>query len=241
MFNNEKYTVANLTSVKMGVRADKYFPKAKRLVFDGMSAQINAVKVGRAHAAQLDLPQALWLMNKFPEDYQVTEDVMEDPNHLGIFMRPGDFKWWLAIDTIVAEWRGGGGYSEYAKIYKKWFGVMPDHTKYYYKKRLVFDGMSAQINAVKVGRAHAAQLDLPQALWLMNKFPEDYQVTEDVMEDPNHLGIFMRPGDFKWWLDNPPGICSTTRSIRSPTSHLSKWAFGRISTFLKRNGWFSMA
>ena len=114
--------------------ADKYFPKAKRLVFDGMSSQINAVKVGRAHAAQLDLPQALWLVNQFPNDYQVTEDVIEDPNHLGLFTRPGDFKWWLALDTIVAEWRGGGGYSQYAKIYKKWFGVMPDHAKYYYNK-----------------------------------------------------------------------------------------------------------
>ena len=132
--NNEKYTVANLTSVKMGVRADKYFPKAKRLIFDGMSSQINAVKVGRAHAAQLDLPQALWLVNKFPDDYTVTDDVMEDPNHLGIFTRTGDFKWWLTLDTIVAEWRGGGGYSEYAKIYKKWFGKNPDHAKYYYNK-----------------------------------------------------------------------------------------------------------
>jgi len=131
--NNEKYTVANLTSVKMGVRADKYFPKAKRLVFDGMSAQINAVKVGRAHAAQLDLPQALWLVNKFPDDYAVTETVMEDPNHLGLFTRPGDFKWWLVLDTIVAEWKGGGGYSEYAKVYKKWFGIMPKHAKYHYK------------------------------------------------------------------------------------------------------------
>ena len=42
-----------------------------------------------------------------------------------IFLRPDDFKWWLFLDTIVAEMLGGSLWSPYKALYKKWFGVEP--------------------------------------------------------------------------------------------------------------------
>ena len=50
-----------------------------------------------------------------------------------IYMKQGDFKWWLALDTYVGEMRGGSMFKDYSASYTKWFGKAPLNTKYYAK------------------------------------------------------------------------------------------------------------
>lgn len=128
--NNEKYTVANLTAPVQTDRAKKFFPKAKVVTFDSVSAQFTAVKTGRADAAQLDVPVALWYAKENP-DIRVLDEWLTDPTNNAIFVKLDDFVWWRVLDTIVGEMRGGSLYSEYKEIYRKWFGVDPPHEKWY--------------------------------------------------------------------------------------------------------------
>src|SRR5260370_24330815 len=49
----------------------------------------------------------------------------------GVFLKPGDFKWWLWLETTVAELRTGSWYPQYTEIYQKWFGNHPPPQKFY--------------------------------------------------------------------------------------------------------------
>ncbi len=133
--NKESVTVANLTVPAQEERAQRLFPKAKLTVFDSTAAQFNAVRTGRATAAQLDEPVARWYVSQH-DDVQVTTDWITPPTNNAIFTKLGDFEWWLVLDTYVGELRGGSLYPEYAKIYEKWFGSRPPHTKFWIEEQL---------------------------------------------------------------------------------------------------------
>lgn len=133
--NRDNVTVANLTVPAQEERWKRFFPKAKVTTFDTTAAQFTAVKTGRTTAAQLDLPQALYYAKLNPE-MQITDDFLTSPSNNAIFARKGDFQWWLYLDTIVSEMRGGYLYDEYAEIYKKWFGNRPPHARYDIEEQL---------------------------------------------------------------------------------------------------------
>ena len=133
--NKSKVTVANLTVPAQEERAKRLFPKAKLIVFDSTSAQFNAVRTGRANAAQLDEPIARWYVSQH-DDVQVTEDWITPPTNNAVFTKLGDFTWWLVLDTYVNELRNGSLYPQYAEIYKKWFGERPPHTKFWIEEQL---------------------------------------------------------------------------------------------------------
>ena len=57
--NKPEHTVAHLTAPVQEERGKRLYPNAKFLTFDAISAQFNAVKLGRATACQLDAPVAL--------------------------------------------------------------------------------------------------------------------------------------------------------------------------------------
>ena len=133
--NKSKVTVANLTVPAQEERANRLFPKAKLIVFDSTSAQFNAVRTGRANAAQLDEPIARWYVSQH-DDVQVTEDWITPPTNNAVFTKLGDFTWWLVLDTYVNELRNGSLYPQYAEIYKKWFGERPPHTKFWIEEQL---------------------------------------------------------------------------------------------------------
>lgn len=122
--NNASYTVAHLTAPVQEERGKRLYPNAKFLTFDSISAQFNAVKLGRATAAQLDSPVAYFYAKDNP-DIRVLEEWLTDVTGNAIFLRQDDFKWWLFLDTVVAEMIGGSRFSVYKDIYKKWFGVEP--------------------------------------------------------------------------------------------------------------------
>lgn len=130
--NNSKYVNAVLTTPVQAERAKQFFPNSKSIVFDSIGAQFNAVKGNRADAAQLDTPVAQWYVKNNP-DMRILPDVIVLPTNNAIFMKLGDFKWWQVLNTTVGEMRGGSLFSEYSKIYEKWFGTKPEHEKYYVK------------------------------------------------------------------------------------------------------------
>ena len=126
--NKESNTVAHLTAPVQEERGKRLYPKAKFLTFDSISAQFNAVKLGRATAAQLDTPVALWYIKDNP-DIRMLDQWLTDVTGNAIFLRPNDFKWWLYLDTVVAEFTGGSRFSQYKELYKKWLGVEPRSTR----------------------------------------------------------------------------------------------------------------
>ena len=126
--NTPANTVAHLTAPVQEERGKRLYPKAKFLTFDSISAQFNAVKLGRATAAQLDTPVALWYVKDNP-DIRILDQWLTDVTGNAIFLRQNDFKWWLFLDTVVGEITGGSRFSEYKAIYKKWLGVEPRSTR----------------------------------------------------------------------------------------------------------------
>ncbi len=132
--NDAKYTVAHLTAPVQEERGKRIYPKAKFVTFDSIAAQFNAVKLGRADAAQLDAPVAWWYVKDNP-DIRILSEWLTDVTNNAIFLRQGDFKWWLYLDTVVAEMTGGSLFSQYSAIYVKWFGHPPLHAKYYLNRQ----------------------------------------------------------------------------------------------------------
>ncbi|MHA7685047.1 transporter substrate-binding domain-containing protein [Cupriavidus sp. PET2-C1] len=130
--DNPKYSTAILSTPVQAARAKQFFPKAKAVVLDSTGAQFTAVKANRVDAAQLDEPVALWYVKQNPDVRLLTQKMTAATNN-AVFMKPGDFAWWLALDTYVGEMRGGSLYPEYTTIYEKWFGKAPPNAKYYVK------------------------------------------------------------------------------------------------------------
>jgi len=71
---------------------------------------------------------------KFPAGSRIPStngEIIGSPTNNAIFLKPGDFKWWLVLDTMVSEMMGGVTFEDYSAIYRKWFGNEPKHAKYY--------------------------------------------------------------------------------------------------------------
>jgi polar amino acid transport system substrate-binding protein len=129
--DQDKYTIANLNNPQMADRAKRYFPKTKVLTFDTPAAQFLAVKSGRANALQIDTPSAEYWAAHNTDEMEVLPGLLGASQNNGIFLRTGDFKWWLWLDTTVAEMRTGSWYPQYSEIYHKWFGKNPPPQKFY--------------------------------------------------------------------------------------------------------------
>lgn len=128
--NNDKVATAILSTPIQADRAKQFFPKAKTTTLDSIGAQFTAVKGGRVDAAQLDEPVALWYASQ-NKDVRILSERMAAITNNAIYMKQGDFRWWLALDTYVSELRGGSMYNDYSASYSKWFGKAPLNAKYY--------------------------------------------------------------------------------------------------------------
>jgi polar amino acid transport system substrate-binding protein len=126
--NNASNTVAHLTAPVQEERGKRLYPNAKFLTFDSIAAQFNAVKLGRATAAQLDSPVAFFYAKDNP-DIRILDEWLTDVTGNAVFLRQDDFKWWLFLDTVVTEMTGGSRFSAYKDIYRKWFGKEPRSTR----------------------------------------------------------------------------------------------------------------
>jgi polar amino acid transport system substrate-binding protein len=128
--NNEKFTLASLNNPQMQDRHKRYMPKMQNLVFDTPSAMFLAVKTGRAQAMQMDTAVADYYSTQNPE-LKVLPGVLGNIQNNAIFMKPGDFTWWLYLDTVVQELRAGSRYDDYAELFRKWFGKDPPPARFY--------------------------------------------------------------------------------------------------------------
>ena len=129
--NQDKHTIANLNNPQMADRAKRFFPKTKVLTFDTPSGQFLAVRSGRANALQIDTPTADYFASQSKDDFEVLPGLLGASQNNAIYLKPGDFKWWLWLDTAVSELRTGSWYPQYSETYQKWFGKHPPPQKFY--------------------------------------------------------------------------------------------------------------
>ena len=125
--NSDKYTYAILNVPPAIERAKRGIPNAKLLLLDNPSALFLAVKTGRATAFSIDKPIA--------DFYEAENQDLVRLDATGtswgyvfqnaIFMKPGDFKWWLFLDTWVGELTSGSRYEMYQEWYRKWLRKDP--------------------------------------------------------------------------------------------------------------------
>ena len=104
-----------------------------RVPFDTPSAEFLAVQSGRANALQIDTAVAEYFAASNKNLYDVLPELLTPSQNNGIYLKPGDFKWWLFLDTVVGELRSGSWYPRYAEVYHKWFGKNPPPQKFYLK------------------------------------------------------------------------------------------------------------
>lgn len=128
--NNAKFTIANLSNPQMADRAKRFLPNVKMLTFDTPAALFTAVKSGQAQAMQMDTPVVNWYAAN-NKDLKVLPENLAVVQGNAIFMKPGDFTLWLWMDTMVQELTAGSRYTEYAEIYKKWFGTNAPPQRFY--------------------------------------------------------------------------------------------------------------
>ena len=128
--NDPRVTVADLSNPQMADRAKRFFPKAKLVTFDTASAMMLAVRTGQAQAMQMDTPVVDWYAHN-DETFKVLPTLLGNVQNNAIFMKPGDFTWWLYLDTVVKEMRTGSRYDEYSAAFNKWFGRNPPPERFY--------------------------------------------------------------------------------------------------------------
>ena len=102
-----------------GVEIDQY--EEQGLVFE-------ALDTGRADGGIVDLSNALWLTNKFPDRYAHGGDG-ERGSSYGCAVKPGDPIWLNFVNTALREAMNGQDFDQYADAFDKWFGVRPPAPK----------------------------------------------------------------------------------------------------------------
>lgn len=117
-------TLGSTNSAAMVDRAKRYAPKAKTAFFDTDSAAALALKSGRASAWQADSAAATVFVSE-NAGFALLDRPLGTVNNNAIFLKPGDFQLWLALDTIVREYVNGSRYEEYQALYRTWFGKDP--------------------------------------------------------------------------------------------------------------------
>jgi polar amino acid transport system substrate-binding protein len=130
--NDPKFTITGQNNPQNAERAKRFVPKAKTIWFDSPSELFLAVKSGRATAMQTDTPIADYYAAQ-NKDLVVLNGMIEKLGvaNNAIFMKPGDFTWWLFLDTAVREMRYGSRYDEYNALYQKWFGKSAPPQRFY--------------------------------------------------------------------------------------------------------------
>lgn len=128
--NDPKYTLANLSNPQMADRAKRFVPNAKVITFETASAMMLAVKSGQAVAMQMDTPVLDWYANN-DKSMQVLSQPLGTLSNNALFLKPGDFTWWLYLSTVMTEMRTGSSYDDYTAIFRKWFGRAPPPQRFY--------------------------------------------------------------------------------------------------------------
>jgi len=121
--NRPNITIAFLNVEPDHKRHELLYPKSKAIYLTQQAAQYAAVLSGQAQAACTDRPFLAWIVSQHQNELRMLPGVTQGTYNNAIFMKQGDFQWWLYLNTLVHEMRYGSLYTDYDKIYMKWFGV----------------------------------------------------------------------------------------------------------------------
>jgi polar amino acid transport system substrate-binding protein len=125
--NDPKYTYAILNVPPAIARTKQVLPNVTQLLLDSPSALFLAAKTGRATAFSIDKPIADFYAGENDDLMRIdtTGTALHLVNNDSFFLKPGDFKWWLFLDTYVRELRFGTRYEQYTAWYRKWLHKDP--------------------------------------------------------------------------------------------------------------------
>ncbi len=131
--NDPKFTYAILNVPPAIARAKAVMPNVKQLLLDSPSALFLAVKTGRATAFAIDKPIADFYAAENEDLVRIdtTGTALALVGNNAFFMKPGDFKWWLFLDTYARELRYGSRYDLYTALYRKWLKKDPPPQRSY--------------------------------------------------------------------------------------------------------------
>ncbi len=131
--NDPKYTYAILNVPPAIARTKQVLPNVTQLLLDSPSALFLAVKTGRATAFSIDKPIADFYAGENSDLVRIdtTGTALHLVNNDSFFLKPGDFKWWLFLDTYVRELRFGTRYEQYTAWYRKWLKKDPPPQRLY--------------------------------------------------------------------------------------------------------------
>ncbi len=131
--NDPKYSYAILNVPPAIERTKRVLPNVTQLLLDSPSALFLAVKTGRATAFTIDKPIADFYAgeNKDLVELDATGTEFAIVSNDSIYLKPGDFKWWLYLDTYVRELRFGSRYPLYITLYQKWLHKDPPPQRSY--------------------------------------------------------------------------------------------------------------
>lgn len=120
--NRPNVTIAFLNVAQDHKRKETLYPKAKALYFEHQADQYAAVLSGQAQVACTDYPVLAYAVKEHPDQLRMLPGMTQGVYNNAIFMKKGDFQWWYTLNTLVDEMRHGSLYTDYDKIYMKWFG-----------------------------------------------------------------------------------------------------------------------
>jgi len=131
--NDSKYTFATLNVPPAIERAKMVMPNVKLLLLDSPSALFLATKTGRATAFSIDKPIADYYEHENTDltRLDVSGTIFNYVANDSLFLKPGDFKWWLYLDTYIRELREGTRYYKYVEWYRKWLHKDPPPQRSY--------------------------------------------------------------------------------------------------------------
>ena len=158
--NNPKFTYAILNVPPAIARAKQVLPNVTQLLLDSPSALFLAVKTGRATAFAIDKPIADYYEAGEPRPGAAGHhrDAVRLRQQDSIFLKPGDFKWWLFLDTWVGELRSGSRYDQYVAWYRKWLKKDPPPQRFYDLQQILKRGLACRSTCISSSRLIPALL-----------------------------------------------------------------------------------
>lgn len=131
--NDPSHTYAVLNVPASIERAKAVLPKANLAILDTPSAMFLATKSGRATAFPIDQPIAEFYTRENADLMllDTTGTALAYVSNNAIFLKPGDFRWWLFLDTWVSELRFGSRYDQYVQMFRTWLRREPPPQRFY--------------------------------------------------------------------------------------------------------------
>ena len=100
--NASNVTIAFLNIAQDHKRHDELYPKSKTLYLEHQADQYAAVQSGQATAACTDYPVLAYAVSQHPNELRMLPGMTQGVYNNAIFMKQGDFQWWLYLNTMVS-------------------------------------------------------------------------------------------------------------------------------------------